>query len=99
MPLPGRSTCAGESVEAYAAPARAGDAAGLPPTISLVGSIAPFADQARAYIHALAQAGVPVAFPVFDGALHAFDGLVPAAPTSRQAQQFLLGHYRQFLQR
>ena len=86
-------------VDAYAAPARARDAAGLPPTISLVGSIDPFADETQAYVHALEQAGVPVAFGMFDGAFHAFDGLVPAAPVSRQAQQFLLGHFRDYVQR
>lgn len=62
-----------EDVPPYAAPARALDYRGLPPTCTYVGSIEPFYDETRLYIDHLKDAHVPVHFKVFDGCFHAFD--------------------------
>ena len=86
-------------VDAYAAPARATDVSGLPPTITYVGDIDPFADETQAYADALRQAGVPVTLAVYRGAFHAFDGLAPKAAISRQAKQFLHDNFRSHVQR
>jgi len=77
-------------VPPYAAPARATDYRGLPPTCSFVGGLEPFRDETEQYVSALLAAGVPVAFALYEGAYHGFDVLVPRARISRQARAFLL---------
>ncbi len=75
-------------VPAYAAPARATDHAGLPPTMTFVGSLDPFRDETVHYVENLRAAGVPVEFREFAGAYHGFDVLVPKASASRAAAAF-----------
>jgi acetyl esterase/lipase len=77
-----------EDVPIYAAPARATDYAGLPPTFTFVGSIEPFRDETIEYVDKLRAAGVPVDFKIFEGCFHGFDGLVPKARISLEAAQF-----------
>ncbi|WEV46843.1 alpha/beta hydrolase fold domain-containing protein [Bifidobacterium sp. ESL0690] len=77
-------------VPAYAAPARAEDLSGLPPTLSYVGDIEPFHDETVTYMDRLAAAGVETKFRVFPGAFHVFDALVPHAKISENATDFLL---------
>jgi acetyl esterase/lipase len=57
-------------VPAYAAPARATDLAGLPPTYICVGNVDGFRDDAIAYATRLNQAGVPTELHVYAGAPH-----------------------------
>ncbi|MDF7640127.1 alpha/beta hydrolase [Bifidobacterium sp. ESL0784] len=78
------------NVPAYAAPARAQDLSGLPPTLSYVGDIEPFYDETVTYMNRLAAAGVETRFRVFPGAFHVFDALVPHAGISEDATNFLL---------
>lgn len=88
-----------KDVPPYAAPARARDYSKLPPTISYVGSVEPFRDETVAYVENLRSAGIPVEFEIFEGAFHAFDGMVPDAPISRRAKTFFLEKYSEYVER
>lgn len=84
----------GGDVPAYAAPARAEDLRGLPPTLTFVGDVEPFHDEVVDYVRRLQDAGVPVTSHVYPGAFHGFDLVVPWAPVSWQARAFLLDGFR-----
>jgi len=86
-------------VTPYAAPARGTNYTRLPPTITYVGSTEPFRDETKIYVENLRRANVPVEFRVFDGAFHAFDMMVPDAPISKRANQFLRENFQKFAQR
>jgi len=86
----------GGDVPAYAAPARATDLAGLPPTLTFVGDIEPFHAEVVDYAERLRAAGVPVTSRVYPGAFHGFDLVVRSAPISRQARAFFLDGFREF---
>jgi len=62
-----------DEVSAYAAPARAADMAGLPPTMVIVGSADRFVDEDLDYASRLMHAGVPTDLRVYGGAPHGFD--------------------------
>jgi len=87
------------NVTPYAAAARGTDYAKLPPTITLVGSLEPFRDETKTYVENLRRANVPVEFEMFEGAIHAFDLMVPNAPISRRAHRFLMENFRKYMQR
>jgi acetyl esterase/lipase len=89
----------GGDVPAYAAPARATDLAGLPPTLTFVGDIEPFHDEVVDYCERLRGAGVPVHYEVYPGAFHGFDLVAGFAPVSRRARAFLLDGFRDFVAR
>lgn len=59
-----------DDVPAYAAPARAEDLRGLPPTLVCVGGADGFRDEDIVYASRLGQAGVPTELHVFPGAPH-----------------------------
>jgi acetyl esterase/lipase len=59
-------------VSPYAAPARAADLAGLPPTYISVGGLDLFLEENTAYADRLGRAGVPVELHVYPGAYHGF---------------------------
>jgi acetyl esterase/lipase len=88
----------GGDVPIYAAPARATDLSGLPPTISFVGDIEPFCDETVAYVEGLRAAGVPTEFNIYPGAYHGFHMLAPWARISRQANAWFYDRYRDALQ-
>ncbi len=75
-------------VPEYASPALREDLAGLPPTITWVGSVEPFRDETIRYVEQLEAAGVPTMFRLFDGGYHAFEVLAPEAPISLEAIEF-----------
>lgn len=77
-----------DDVPAYAAPARATDLAGLPPTMTYVGDLEAFRDETVRYVEQLRAAGVPVEFREFPGAYHGFDAIVPKAAVSVAARAF-----------
>ena len=85
------------AITPYAAAARCTDYTKLPPTITYVGSIEPFRDETTTYVENLRRANVPVEFQLFDGAFHGFDVIVPDAPISQRANQFLLDNFQKFV--
>ncbi len=73
-----------------AAPARATDYSGLPPTMTLVGDLDPLRDETEEYAKHLKQAGVPVDIRVFDGCFHGFDMIGANTTPGKQALQFTM---------
>ncbi len=67
----------------YAAPARAEDLAGLPPTFIDVGTVDLFRDEDITFAMRLMQAGVPTELHVHPGAYHAAEVFAPQAPLSQ----------------
>ncbi|MGJ7913120.1 alpha/beta hydrolase [Neobacillus sp. LXY-1] len=74
------------NISPYAAPIRAEDLSGLPPTYTCVGQLDPFRDETINYVTRLAQAGVAVEFHLYPGCFHAFEHIVPNAEISQRAQ-------------
>lgn len=74
-------------VSQYAAPTRATDFSGLPPTYTCVGELDPFRDETIEYVARLTQAGVPVEFHLYPGCFHGFEGFFPDAEISKRASQ------------
>lgn len=83
-----------DQVPPYAAPARAADYAGLPPTYSFVGTIEPFYAEVLTYIRNLQDAGVTARADVYPGAFHAFDLMLPNATISQEATRNWLNAFR-----
>jgi acetyl esterase/lipase len=77
----------GPDVEPYAAPARATDLAGLPPTLVVVGAVDGFSDEDIDYAVRLRHAGVPVDLRVYAGGPHGFDGLAPQSALAQTANR------------
>jgi acetyl esterase/lipase len=75
--------CGGPDVSAYAAPARATDLRGLPPTYLETGSSEVFRDEILDYATRLATAGVPVELHSWMGGTHAFELFAPEAEVTR----------------
>ncbi|RSM68771.1 alpha/beta hydrolase [Actinoplanes sp. ATCC 53533] len=81
----------GPDVNAYAAPARIADPAGLPPAYIEVGQLDIFRDEALTYALRLGQAGVPVEFHLHPGVPHEFESI---AFTSDAAQRVMADRVR-----
>ena len=79
-----------DGVSIYAAPARAVDLSGLPPTFIAVGDIDLLAEEDILFAGRLVEARVPVELHVYPGAFHAFDVKVPEAEVSRQCGSVVL---------
>lgn len=73
----------GEDVHHHAAPARADDLSGLPPTFIGAAALDIFVDENLDYARRLILAGVPTELYVAPGAFHGFDAIVPGAAASR----------------
>ena len=86
----------GAEIPAYAAPARNSDYRGFPPTITFVGTLEPFYWETAVYAEALKEAGVDVAFEVYEGCFHGFELIMPKADISKQAWKFFFGSYERF---
>jgi len=74
----------GNPADGYAAPARAAELAGLPPTFIDVGEMDLFRDEDIAFVARLTQAGVPTEFHLYPGAYHASEVFAPEAPLSQR---------------
>jgi len=81
----------------YAAPARAEDLAGLPPTFIDVGTVDLFRDEDIEFAMRLMQAGVPTELHVHPGAYHDSEGLAPEAPLSRRIWEHRIAALRRAL--
>jgi acetyl esterase/lipase len=78
-----------DDVPAYAAPARADDLSGLPPTYVSVGGADLFFDEAVEYARRLVHAGVPTELHVLPDAPHGFENLAPDSAVARRARRSL----------
>ena len=86
-------------IPAYAAPARATNFVGLPPTITFVGGVEAFRDETIAYVEALRSAAVPTEFRLIPGAWHAFDGLAAWTTPAKTARRWFLGRFVEYVTR
>jgi acetyl esterase/lipase len=86
-----------DDVPAYAAPARAEDLSGLPPTFLDVGAVETFRDEVITYASRIWQAGGDAELHVWPGGFHGFDSLAPEAKVSRAARAARLGWLRRLL--
>jgi triacylglycerol lipase len=82
------------AVSQYAAPARAANLAGLPPTYIAVGALDLFIEEDLEYATRLARAGVPVELHVYPGAYHCFDRFAPSAAVAQSANSDSLAALR-----
>ena len=80
-----------DDIPATAAPARATDLSGLPPTFVSVGAVDGFCDEDVDYALRLNRAGVPTELHVYPGACHGFNVIAPTAPVSKQAARDMRG--------
>jgi len=74
-----------DDVPATAAPARATDLSGLPPTFVSVGAADGFRDEDVDYATRLNQAGVPTELHVYPGACHGFNVMAPDAALTKRS--------------
>jgi len=86
-------------VSIYAAPARAGDVSGLPPTYIDCGSADLFRDEDVTYANRIWAAGGDAELHIWAGAFHGFDGIAPAAAVSRAAMAARTSWLERILQR
>jgi acetyl esterase/lipase len=84
----------GPDVPVYAAPARAQDLAGLPPTFIDVGSVETFRDEDIDYAARLSRAGVPVEMHLWPGGFHSFEHTAPQAALSQISSATRLAYLR-----
>lgn len=82
-----------------AAPARAEDLSGLPPTLSYVGANDIVKNEAEAIAGRLTESGVTVSFRTFDNLFHAMEDSVPDAPVSQEVQQWAQAEFAAFVDR
>ncbi len=85
----------GEDIPAYAAPARNQDYRGFPPTITFVGSLEPFYQETEAYVAALRQADIAVAYKLYEGCFHAFE-LIGKGSICEEALTFTFDSYAEY---
>jgi acetyl esterase len=76
---------AAQRAEAYAAPLRAKDLAGLPPAFVLTAEYDPLRDEGEAYAKRLQQAGVPTRLQRYTGAIHGFFAMGLLSQVARTA--------------
>jgi acetyl esterase/lipase len=74
----------GAPADQYAAPARAEDLSGLPPTFIDVGVVDLFRDEDIAFAARLVQAGVPTEFHLYPGAYHGSETFAATAALSQK---------------
>lgn len=87
----------GQPADAYAAPARATDLAGLPPAFIDVGNMDLFRDEDIAFALRLVQSGVPTEFHLYAGAYHASENIAPSAALSQRIWESRIGALRRAL--
>lgn len=78
-----------EEVPFYAAPLRADNLAGLPPTYTCIGQLDLFRDETIEYVARLAQAGVDVEFHLYPGGFHAFEHVADAEVSMRARNDYV----------
>lgn len=87
----------GLNIPIYAAPARAQDLSGLPPTSIFIGDLDLFIGENFRYARTLVRNGVPTEFHVYPGVYHGFISFAQEADVSKRAfQQFSSAIERHF---
>lgn len=76
-----------DDVPPYAAPARATELTGLPPTFIGVGTLDGFLDEDVEYARRLIHSGVPTDLHVYSGAPHGFDAYFRDSRVAKRAQR------------
>jgi acetyl esterase/lipase len=89
----------GADVSPYAAPARAENLRGLPPTFLDVGQVETFRDETIDYAMRLSQAGVPVELHVWPGAWHGFENMAPGSALAKLSNAARLAYLQRVLAR
>jgi acetyl esterase/lipase len=74
----------GKEADQYAAPARAEDLSGLPPSFIDVGTVDLFRDEDIAFAQRLMQAGIPTELHVHPGSYHAAETFAPDSALSKR---------------
>ncbi len=87
----------GKEADQYAAPSRATDLSGLPPTFIDVGTVDLFRDEDIAFANRLMQAGVPTELHVNPGSYHASETFAPEAALSQRIWAMRLDALRRAL--
>ncbi len=85
---------AGQQATAYAAPARATDLTGLPPSYVAVCEFDPLRDEGIDYAQRLVQAGVPVELHLYPGTFHGSSRIMTAAVSQRMSRDSLEAIHR-----
>lgn len=80
----------------YAAAARNSDYKDFPPTVTFVGTADPFLQETQQYVDALKRENIDVTYKEYQGCFHGFEGLVPSAEISKDAQNFTFKSYASF---
>jgi len=80
---------AGQQATGYAAPARAEDLTGLPPSYVAVCEFDPLRDEGIVYAQRLVQAGVPVELHLYPGTFHGSSRIASAAVSQRMSRDSL----------
>lgn len=86
-----------DNLSPYAAPARAADLRGLPPTFVHVVEHDPLRDEGIAYASRLAQSGVPTELHLSPGVYHNFENVVPQSAVARRARELWIAALREAL--
>lgn len=76
-----------DDISMYAAPARATDLRGLPPTYVTVGALDGFLDEDIDYAQRLTRAGVSTELHVHPGAPHGFESAAPTSAVGQRARK------------
>ncbi|MFN8081306.1 MAG: alpha/beta hydrolase [Kineosporiaceae bacterium] len=87
----------GAAADGYAAPARAEDLTGLPPTFIDVGTVDLFRDEDIAFATRLMQAGVPTELHVYPGSYHASEHFAVEAELSQRIRATRIAALRRAL--
>ncbi len=90
---------AGDAIPAWAAPSRNRDYSNFPPTITFVGTLEPFYWETAAYVAALRDAGVEVAFKEYKDCFHGFERIAGDTEIGKDGQNFTYDNYAEFYDR
>jgi Esterase/lipase len=86
-----------DDIPPYAAPARAEDLSGLPPSFIDIGTHDAFRDETATYSQRLTASGVPTEYHLWPGGFHAYDTFAPDSQISQNTWETRFDALRQAL--